>query len=73
MATSFRGNGNGYAPRVGGVSHVQLPLPLAHSAEHGEVFASETYLASVISSCLQPRTLENFTPFHWTYLHLGGV
>jgi len=44
VATSFRSNGNGYAPRGGGMSHVQLPLPLAHSAEHGEVFTSETYL-----------------------------
>ena len=37
VATSFRSNGNGYGPRGGGVSHVQLPLPLAHSGEHGEV------------------------------------
>ncbi|KAG0581145.1 hypothetical protein M758_4G231900 [Ceratodon purpureus] len=37
VATSFRSNGNGYGPRGGGVSHVQLPLPLAHSGEHGEM------------------------------------
>lgn len=37
VATSFRSNGNGYGPRGGGVSHTQLPLPLAHSGEHGEV------------------------------------
>uniref|UniRef100_A0A7I4DCE4 Class III HD-Zip protein n=1 Tax=Physcomitrium patens TaxID=3218 RepID=A0A7I4DCE4_PHYPA len=36
VATSFRSNGNSYA-RGGGVSHVQLPLPLAHSGEHGEI------------------------------------
>jgi homeobox-leucine zipper protein len=41
VATSFRSNGNGYGPR-GGVSHVQLPLPLAHSGEHGEVRRVET-------------------------------
>lgn len=34
---SFRSNGNGYVPRGGGVSHVQLPLPLAQSGECGEV------------------------------------
>lgn len=37
LATSFRSNGNGYAPQGGGVSHVQLPLPLPNSGEHGEV------------------------------------
>jgi len=43
VTTSFRSNGNGYAPRGVGVSHVQVPLPLAHSVEHGEVlFTSET-------------------------------
>nr|ABG73239.1 class III HD-Zip protein HB14 [Physcomitrium patens] len=34
---SFRSNGNGYVPRGGGVSHVQLPLPLAQSGECGEI------------------------------------
>ncbi|XP_024390752.1 homeobox-leucine zipper protein HOX32 isoform X2 [Physcomitrium patens] len=34
---SFRSNGNGYVPRCGGVSHVQLPLPLAYSGESGEI------------------------------------
>ena len=42
VATSFRSNGNGYGPRGGGVSHVQFPLPLAHSGEHGEVRTVET-------------------------------
>ncbi|XP_073392827.1 homeobox-leucine zipper protein HOX32 isoform X1 [Physcomitrium patens] len=37
LATSFRSNGNGYAPQGGGVSHVQLPLPLPNSGEHGEI------------------------------------
>lgn len=46
VATSFRSNGNSYA-RGGGVSHVQLPLPLAHSGEHGEVLYLGTCLVGV--------------------------
>lgn len=36
-ATAFRSNSNGYISRGGSLSHVQLPLPLAHSGDHGEV------------------------------------
>lgn len=36
-ATAFRSTSNGHVSRAGGVSHVELPLPLAHSGEQGEV------------------------------------
>lgn len=35
-ATAFRNTSNGQISR-GGMSHMQLPLPLAHSGEQGEV------------------------------------
>ena len=41
-ATVFRNSSNGHVSR-GGMSHVQLPLPLAHSGEQGEVSLLSLY------------------------------